>query len=560
MSSERLPRTSPSHGLLDASASPSASRIAACHRHTPTEEGTVTLQSSKVSAFPWTVVLHHPRARRGKCPRSQRRTCPPTASTLTPLLSTLDRPVLTDLKSLSYSTEGGGLQPHQAPLSSAPGPLLELAFPNDEQASFHDMSREELRYLLIVCTQESHFQFDGKYYDQIDGVAMGSPLGPLFANAFMSNFENKHMEKLHELGVVTLWRFVDDVFATVGSEEQVQSIVDYLNKQHPNIKFTFEREANNRLPFLDTAVVRRLNDYGTNVYRKKTYTGVYTNWTSLTAGRYKIGLIRGQVGRIWRVVSDEEERMAEIEKFKYILAKNDFPSDIVNTTIRLFLEQKARQAEPKKEEKEVKRFLKLPYVSKECEGFAYKMKQLMNEHFPHVEFNVAFETPMTIGKMFPFKDKNKKVLDQVNVVYNLQCSCGDEYVGKCDRILYHRLNEHKNTKESAVKLHHDKHQADFNEKQEIVERVEKLTKAKRKMLTDKENEEYENAKKFVLHKVDYEGISILDGADTVIKLRVKELLHILKKNPELNKQLGKQSDFEIKTFIVKVYPQFRPVK
>ena len=138
--------------------------------------------------------------------------------------------------------------------------------------------------------------------------------------------------------------------------------------------------------------------------------------------------------------------MAEIEKFKYILAKNDFPSDIVNTTIRLFLEQKARQAEPKKEEKEVKRFLKLPYVSKECEGFAYKMKQLMNEHFPHVEFNVAFETPMTIGKMFPFKDKNKKVLDQVNVVYNLQCSCGDEYVGKCDRILYHRLNEHKNTK------------------------------------------------------------------------------------------------------------------
>ena len=122
MSSERLPRTSPSHGLLDASASPSASRIAACHRHTPTEEGTVTLQSSKVSAFPWTVVLHHPRARRGKCPRSQRRTCPPTASTLTPLLSTLDRPVLTDLKSLSYSTEGGGLQPHQAPLSSAPGP------------------------------------------------------------------------------------------------------------------------------------------------------------------------------------------------------------------------------------------------------------------------------------------------------------------------------------------------------------------------------------------------------------------------------------------------------
>ena len=38
------------------------------------------------------------------------------------------------------------------------------------------------------------FQFDGKLYEQIDGVAMGSPLGPLMANAFLCSIEEKSYE------------------------------------------------------------------------------------------------------------------------------------------------------------------------------------------------------------------------------------------------------------------------------------------------------------------------------------------------------------------------------
>ena len=60
-------------------------------------------------------------------------------------------------------------------------------------------------------TQQAHFVFNGKYYDQIDGVAMGSPLGPLFANAYMNDFETQHMNKLNQLGVTTWMRYVDDV-------------------------------------------------------------------------------------------------------------------------------------------------------------------------------------------------------------------------------------------------------------------------------------------------------------------------------------------------------------
>ena len=37
----------------------------------------------------------------------------------------------------------------------------------------------------------THFLFEGKFYDQIDGVAMGSPLAPFLANLFMGHYDKE---------------------------------------------------------------------------------------------------------------------------------------------------------------------------------------------------------------------------------------------------------------------------------------------------------------------------------------------------------------------------------
>ncbi len=47
-------------------------------------------------------------------------------------------------------------------------------------------SKKNIRSMLSNCVLDSFFLFDSKYYEQIDGVAMGSPLDPTFANAFLS--------------------------------------------------------------------------------------------------------------------------------------------------------------------------------------------------------------------------------------------------------------------------------------------------------------------------------------------------------------------------------------
>ena len=46
------------------------------------------------------------------------------------------------------------------------------------------LSKKDLFKLLETATSESSFIFDYLLYKQVDGVAMGSPLGPILANVF----------------------------------------------------------------------------------------------------------------------------------------------------------------------------------------------------------------------------------------------------------------------------------------------------------------------------------------------------------------------------------------
>ena len=42
-----------------------------------------------------------------------------------------------------------------------------------------------MKEFLLLCTKKVHFIFNGKIYMQVDGVAMGSPLGPVLAGLYI---------------------------------------------------------------------------------------------------------------------------------------------------------------------------------------------------------------------------------------------------------------------------------------------------------------------------------------------------------------------------------------
>ena len=132
---------------------------------------------------------------------------------------------------------------------------------------------------------------------------MGSPLGPTLANVFMCHFENIWLENCpSHFKPIVYRRFADDTFLLFRSKNHVEKFRNYLNKQHKNIKFTSEIEENGSLSLLDIKISRENNKFVTSVYRKPTFTGVFTNFQSFVPDIYKRGLIETLLHRSFQAM------------------------------------------------------------------------------------------------------------------------------------------------------------------------------------------------------------------------------------------------------------------
>ena len=169
----------------------------------------------------------------------------------------------------------------------------------------HDfgITKPQLRKLFVFATKQSHFSFNDVIYDQIDGVAMGSPLAPALAHLLLGHFETLWLTDPKASKVLFYRRYVDDIFCLFEKEEEYAEFFEFINTQHPNIHFTFEKESNQIISFLDILTKATPKFFHLTTYYKKTYTGLLTNFTSFTPFRYKTGLIRTLVDRAFKINS-----------------------------------------------------------------------------------------------------------------------------------------------------------------------------------------------------------------------------------------------------------------
>ena len=68
--------------------------------------------------------------------------------------------------------------------------------------------------LVTLCTKNIQFTFNNDIYQQKDGVAMGSPLGPVLAGIIMVELQNSVVPQLNSH--LRFWKpYVDDTLTTV---------------------------------------------------------------------------------------------------------------------------------------------------------------------------------------------------------------------------------------------------------------------------------------------------------------------------------------------------------
>ena len=169
------------------------------------------------------------------------------------------------------------------------------------------MSIQQITTLLEFCLTNTYFLFQGKYYEQVHGAAMGSPISPLIANLFMEEFQVKALSTCPH--PPSLWlKFVDDTFVITRAEHS-QALLQHINSQDPHIQFIVEPTQHGSLPFLDTLVtIEPSNTFSTTVYRKPTHTDQYLHWDSnhhITAKQSVLNTLAHRA----KVVSSSQDRL-----------------------------------------------------------------------------------------------------------------------------------------------------------------------------------------------------------------------------------------------------------
>ena len=130
----------------------------------------------------------------------------------------------------------------------------------------------------------------------------------------------------------TYFRYVDDTFAMFRNEEEWDNFFKQLNCLHPSLKFTFEKEKNNCLPFLDVNVERTVTGFETSVYRKPIFTGQYLRWESFSPTKQKTNFISTLVHRALMICT-KSKLNEEIKHIKNILLDNGYPEPIIHCNI-----------------------------------------------------------------------------------------------------------------------------------------------------------------------------------------------------------------------------------
>ena len=130
------------------------------------------------------------------------------------------------------------------------------------------LSKILFKQFLEMSVLNSFFLFDDILYRQKEGLGMGLPLGPTFANMFMCFHENVWLSECPSDFKPFLYRrYVDDIFLLFRAKSHVNLFFEYLNSKHPNIQFTMDHEIDGSISFLDASIYRENNNFSTSVFQ-----------------------------------------------------------------------------------------------------------------------------------------------------------------------------------------------------------------------------------------------------------------------------------------------------
>ncbi len=162
-----------------------------------------------------------------------------------------------------------------------------------EKRPVQEPSTSVLVRLVELVLTLNNFSFDDEHYQQISGVAMGTKMGPNYANLFVGFVEKQIFEQYTDTTPDHLGRYIDEQF------------INYVNNFYPALQFTWEISEPS-VSFLDILVSINGNRLVTSVFYKPTDSHSYLLYSSSHANHTKRSIPFSQFLRLRRLCSEDE--------------------------------------------------------------------------------------------------------------------------------------------------------------------------------------------------------------------------------------------------------------
>ena len=298
--------------------------------------------------------------------------------------------------------------------------------------------------LLEFCLKNTYFSFQGQFYEQVEGAAMGSPVSPIVTNLYMEYLEQKALSTAPH--PPRFWcRYVDDTFV-IHKEANKQGFLQHINSVDPAIRFTVEdNKEDGSIPFLDTIVKPEVDgSLSISVYRKPTHTDQYLQWDSNHHLSAKFSVIQTLSHRASTVCSNPKLLQKEKDHLRKALTKCKYPKwaldkveGRLNRSSRQVADGGTNNAQTANHEVRNKGHIVIPYTQGLCES----IKKICGRY----GIQTHFKGGRTIKNLLVSPKDKDPMVNQSGAIYWYQCgdlSCDDEYIGETSRTFGERYKEH----------------------------------------------------------------------------------------------------------------------
>ena len=310
---------------------------------------------------------------------------------------------------------------------------------NDENFK-PSMNKKALTELVNISVEFMSFSCNNQYYEQKDGLFIGSSTSPALAELYIQRVEEIHVYKM--IHTPRLWlRKVGDTFV-ITKYDKIETL-DELNKFNCKVQFTYESATDNTLLFLDCLIeIDNEESLQTKLYRKKTHTGQYMHYTSNQPEHVKVGTIKTLVRRTKIVCSTEESLTEELNYIKKTMRLNDYPEKLITKTIKrtLLSNSKSKNSQNLETPK-----LFIPYEK----GIAEQLKRVANRYGLELILSRSLSLKSKLPTN-PFKS-----CSTCGVIHKVTYSCYKKYIGETGRTIEERIKEHQpdvNNQKSVEKI------------------------------------------------------------------------------------------------------------